>query len=155
MTAGPGIFLSFFVQGCNRHCEGCHNPETWDFNGGYEFTETTMNSILEGLVANGVHRDLAIMGGEPMAEENTFLTLMIITEVKKALPDTKIYLWSGYIYEELVSRSDSRTTAILQGIDCFVDGPYIEAERDITLFMRGSKNQRIWVKEEGKWHESI
>ena len=151
ITAAPGICLSFFVQGCDRHCPGCHNPETWDFDGGLEFTEKTMNSILEGLVANGVHRDLAIMGGEPMAEENMFLVQMIINEVKKVLPQTKIFLWSGYTYEELDKRTDGRTAAILASIDCIVDGPYIEAERDITLPMRGSRNQRIWKKEHGIW----
>ena len=109
-----------------------------------------MNSILDGLVANGVHRDLAIMGGEPMAEENMFLVQMIITEVKKALPGTKIYLWSGYTYEELAQRTDGRTAAVLQSIDCLIDGPYIEEERDITLPMRGSKNQRILYLTDGK-----
>lgn len=151
ITAAPGICLSFFVQGCNRHCQGCHNPETWDFDGGLEFTEQTMNSILEGLTANGIHRTFCIMGGEPMAEENMFLVEMVINEVKKALPDTKIYLWSGYTYEELAKRTDSRTAAILASIDCIIDGPFILAERDITLPMRGSRNQRIWKKERGIW----
>lgn len=99
VTAAPGVCLSFFVQGCPLKCAGCHNQHTWDFNGGLEFTDKTMNSILNGLEANGVHRSLCIMGGEPMAEENLFLTHMVISEVKRALPHTKIYLWSGYTYE--------------------------------------------------------
>ena len=143
VTAAPGLCLSFFVQGCPLHCEGCHNKHTWSFNGGLEFTDKTMNSILTGLTANGVHRTLCIMGGEPMAEENMFLTHLVINEVKRALPDTKIYLWSGYTLEELEKRSDDRTAAILSSIDCIIDGPYIDSERDITLPMRGSRNQKI------------
>lgn len=143
VTAAPGLCLSFFVQGCPLHCEGCHNKHTWSFNGGLEFTDKTMNSILTGLTANSVHRTLCIMGGEPMAEENMFLTHLVINEVKRALPDTKIYLWSGYTLEELEKRGDDRTAAILSSIDCIIDGPYIESERDITLPMRGSRNQKI------------
>lgn len=155
ISGPPGVALSFFVQGCPLHCPGCHNPQTWSFNGGYEFTGDTMNSILEGLVANGVQRSLCIMGGEPMAEENMFLTHLVISEVKRALPDTKIYLWSGYTLEELEKRSDNRTAAILSSIDCIIDGPYIESERDITLPMRGSRNQRIHYLKEGKVYETI
>lgn len=154
VTAAPGICLSFFVQGCPLHCSGCHNPQTWDFNGGHEFTEETMNSILKGLTANGIHRSFCIMGGEPMAEQNLFLTAMVINEVKRALPDTKIYLWSGYTLEELQKRSDGHTAAILSSIDCIIDGPYIESERDITLPMRGSKNQKIRFLQKGKEYEN-
>ena len=106
VTAAPGLCLSFFVQGCPLHCNGCHNKHTWSFNGGFEFTDKTMDSILTGLTANGVHRTLCIMGGEPMAEENMFLTHLVINEVKRALPDTKIYLWSGYTLEELEKRRE-------------------------------------------------
>ena len=155
VTAAPGVCLSFFVQGCPLKCPGCHNRQTWDFNGGMEFTEQTMNSILDGLVANGVHRTFCIMGGEPMAEQNLFLTAMVISEVKRTLPDTKIYLWSGYTLEELQKRSDSHTAAILSSIDCIIDGPFKLEERDITLPMRGSRNQRIHYLKEGKVYETI
>lgn len=151
VCAAPGICLSFFTQGCPHRCHGCHNPETWSFDGGREFTMETLASIKEGLVANGVHRDLCIMGGEPMCPENTFLVNMIINEVKSALPQTKIYLWTGYTYEELQARTDPATISILSAIDCIIDGPYIESQRDISLFMRGSTNQRIiYLKEKEK-----
>lgn len=78
-----------------------------------------------------------------MAEENMFLTQLVISEVKRTLQDTKIYLWSGYTLEELQKRSDNRTAAILSSIDCIIDGPFKLEERDITLPMRGSRNQRI------------
>ena len=84
------------------------------------------------------------MGGEPLSPDNQFLTLMIVNEIKEKLPDTKIYIWSGYTLEELKrSSSVSRIQQILSKCEQLVDGRFILAERDITLKMRGSKNQRI------------
>lgn len=142
-AAGDGICVSVYLQGCARHCKGCHNPETWDFNGGYEFTKDTLNEILTALVANGVQRSLAILGGEPLHYNNLDTTLYIVSEVKKALPQTKIYIWTGYKYEDLVDRLDSRTHLILEYSDVLIDGEFILEQRDITLKMRGSANQRI------------
>lgn len=65
-AAGPGLCLSFYTQGCPHHCSGCHNPETWDFNGGKEFTDETLQMILENINANGIERPLCILGGEPL-----------------------------------------------------------------------------------------
>jgi len=83
------------------------------------------------------------MGGEPLCDRNIFLTALLIQEVKKNYPDQKIYLWSGYVYEDLLNRKDNKTNYILDNIDYLIDGPYIEELRDITLPMRGSSNQRI------------
>ncbi len=83
------------------------------------------------------------MGGEPLCPENLFLTYMVIKAVKDALPDTKVYIWTGYLYERLIKREDSRTNQILELADVLIDGPFILAERDINLAMRGSRNQRI------------
>ena len=99
MTAAPGICVSFFVQGCPLHCPGCHNKDSWDFEGGKEFTTDTLNEVIESLTKNGIKRNLCIMGGEPLCNENVFLTYLIIKEVKDKLPNTKIYIWSGYTYE--------------------------------------------------------
>lgn len=143
ITAAPGLCVSFFTQGCPHHCSGCHNPETWDFNRGKEFTNDTLKEILEALTAQNIHRDLCIMGGEPLCQENAFLTRLIIQEVRKHAPDTKIYIWSGYTYEELKRSGDPHIIDSLRLADVLIDGPYIEAERDITLPMRGSRNQRV------------
>jgi anaerobic ribonucleoside-triphosphate reductase activating protein len=143
ITAAPGLCVSFFTQGCPHHCPGCHNPETWDFNRGKEFTNDTLKELLEALTAQNIHRDLCIMGGEPLCEENAFLTRLIIQEVRKYAPETKIYIWSGYTYEELKANYNPHIIDSLRLADVLIDGPYIEAERDITLPMRGSRNQRI------------
>ena len=143
VAAGKGVCVTFFVQGCDTHCPGCHNQGTWDFDGGYEFTQDTINSIINALNANGVQRNLCIMGGEPLHERNQFLVQLLIQEVKKVYPDIKIYLWTGYLYEDLIEKHEKILQNILQEIDVLIDGPFIQEQRDITLEMRGSKNQRI------------
>ena len=143
VAAGQGVNVTFFVQGCEQHCPGCHNQQTWDFDGGYEFTQDTMNDIINSLSANGVQRNLSIMGGEPLHPNNLFLTNLIIEEVKKVYPNIKIYLWTGYIYENLLEKNEKILQNIFSNINVLVDGPFIQEQRDITLAMRGSRNQRV------------
>lgn len=142
-SAAPGVSVSFYTQGCPHRCVGCHNPETWEFNGGKEFTPQVLNEIITALNANGIKRNLCILGGEPLCEENEFLTLLVISEVKQKLPDTKVYIWTGFLYENLLKNHTPHIEKILELTDVVIDGPYIESLRDITLPMRGSSNQRI------------
>ncbi len=142
-AAAPGVCLSFFVQGCPIRCKGCHNPQTWDFSGGKEFTPEVLDKIEEGLLANGIHRTLCIMGGEPMCEENLFLTNMVVREMKKRIPDLKIWIWTGYEKDVIFERSDPKTKYLLENVTGLVTGPYVESLRDITLPMKGSSNQII------------
>jgi anaerobic ribonucleoside-triphosphate reductase activating protein len=142
-SAAPGISVSFYTQGCPHRCPGCHNPETWDFDGGKEFTPEVLKEIENSLTANGIERSLSIMGGEPLCEENTFLTFLVIKTIKEKLPNTKIYIWTGYYYEDLLKKSDPRIKQILELTDVIIDGPYVESLRDITLPMRGSSNQSV------------
>lgn len=143
VAAGQGVCVTFFVQGCDFHCKGCHNPQTWDFEGGYEFTQETINNIITALKANGVQRNFCVMGGEPLHPNNRFLTNLVISEVKKVYPDIKVYLWTGYVYEKLVDKDEKLLQNIFRNVDVLIDGPFIMEERDITLPMRGSRNQRI------------
>ena len=143
MSAAPGVSVSFFTQGCPHRCRGCHNPETWDFEKGKEFTNDTLNDIITALTANGIERSLAVMGGEPLCQENSFLTYLVIKTVKEKLPNTKVYIWTGYYYEDLLKKHDPRIAQILELADVLIDGPYVEQLRDITLLMRGSSNQSI------------
>lgn len=143
IAAAPGLCVSFFTQGCPHRCKGCHNPETWDFDGGKDFTPATLEKIITGLTAQGIERNLCIMGGEPLCDNNVFLVLLVLKEVKAKLPNTKVYIWTGYTYEQLKYNSNPHLAAVLELTDYLIDGPYIEELRDITLEMRGSSNQRI------------
>ena len=125
-----------------HHCPGCHNPETWNFDGGKEFTQEVLDEIISKLNAQGIQRNFCLMGGEPLCEENEFLSFLILSTIKEKSPNTKIYVWTGYKYEELLKRGQ-RISQILELTDVLIDGPYIESLRDITLSMRGSSNQRI------------
>lgn len=141
---GEGVCVSFWVQGCPHHCKGCHNPEQWDFNGGKEIDiDILINKILIAIEANGIQRNFSILGGEPMAQRNISNTLYILGQVKKHFPNIKTYVWTGYTIEELLSLYNKE---ILQNIDILIDGRFILEERDITLKLRGSKNQRILYK---------
>lgn len=140
---GEGVCVSFWTQGCPHRCKNCHNPETWNFNGGKEFTPETLEEICSALTANNVNRSFSVLGGEPLCEENTFLTYLVIKTVKERLPNIKIYLWTGYYYDQLQKLGNPRVPQILELVDVLIDGPYIDEQRDITLQMRGSANQSI------------
>ena len=140
---GIGTCVSFWTQGCPHHCPGCQNPETWDFNGGKEVPTDMRGQIIKAICANDIIRNFSVLGGEPLCEENLDEVDKIITGVRIAFPQIKIFVWTGYILDELVKKNDERINHILSQIDVLIDGPFIEAERDITLELRGSKNQRI------------
>ena len=140
---GVGTCVSFWTQGCPHHCPGCQNPETWDFNGGKEVPTDMRGQIIKAICANDIIRNFSVLGGEPLCEENLDEVDKIITGVRTAFPQIKIFVWTGYVLDELVKRKDERINHILSQIDVLIDGPFIEAERDITLELRGSKNQRI------------
>lgn len=142
-SAAPGVSVTLFTQGCPHHCKGCHNPETWDYNGGKEFTPDIPGKIVDALRANDIERSFCIMGGEPLCEDNLFLTTMILQYVKSRLPNVKVYIWTGYLYEDLLRSADPKMKMILDMTDYIIDGPYVEGLRNITLSMRGSDNQRI------------
>lgn len=144
---GEGVCLSIFTQGCPHRCKGCFNPETWNFNGGIEIED--MDKFIKDVVlkikANGVERNLSILGGEPLCKENRHFVSLLIKTAKEAYPNIKVFLWTGYKIEDVPV--DVYTKIILENVNVLIDGPYIDEERDITLKWRGSKNQRILTKE--------
>ena len=154
---GQGVCVSFWCQGCPLHCPGCHNPQTWDFEGGLEATEDDIiGHILEILNANGVKRNLSILGGEPMCKHNADFIQLLIYWVKIRNPNIKIYLWSGYTLEQLQEKAkeDENIKYILDNIDMLAAGPFILAERDITLPFVGSRNQKVYFKNsKGEFYE--
>ena len=158
VSAAPGVCVSFFTQGCPHRCKGCHNPETWDFDGGKKFTINTIEEVLKALNANGVKRRFCVMGGEPLCPENLAVTSLIVEEVKYRYPETEIYLWTGYTMEEIkgylrVHDNDEEGTSmrhILNSLTCLIDGRFEEDKRDITLPLRGSSNQNIYYFDSDK-----
>ena len=136
---GPGVRCVLWVAGCDLHCVGCHNPSTWDFNAGQPFNANAKNELFE-ILSKPYIQGLSISGGHPLDSHNLEDVLALVKEVKTKFPAKDIWLYTGYLYEELYYREISR---ILLYIDVLVDGPYIEEQRDITLTFRGSRNQRL------------
>ena len=156
---GEGVCVTVFLQGCPHHCEGCHNPETWDFNGGNEIDENEfLSKIVYAISKNGIQRNLSISGGDPLCNNNIPIVKKIIETVKEKYPTIKIFCWTGYEYIDLFSEekyscmnSTSCLYYILNNIDVLITGPFIQSKRDITLHLRGSSNQEIWRRIDNRW----
>lgn len=137
ISNGEGIGVSLFVQGCPHHCKGCFNQETWNFDGGKEFTPQIEDGLFNILESKKDYLSyFSILGGEPLAPQNIDKVQDILKKVKKKFP-FKTYVWTGYRLENIENKE------ILKYIDVLIDGPFIEAQRDITLKLRGSSNQRV------------
>ena len=142
-TNGIGITVSLFLQGCPHHCAGCQNPETWNPTAGTEMLfEDVLNKIFSAIPANGIIRNLAISGGDPLASYNYHSTVALVQAVKEKYPDIKIFIWTGFTYDEIFPMLEAFNG--LTNIYLITD-PFILEERDITLPLRGSRNQQIWL----------
>lgn len=142
---GEGVRVTLFVSGCRNHCEGCFQPETWNFDYGQPFTEDTEQSILADLAPSYVD-GLTLLGGEPFEPENQRELVKLLHAVRAAYPDKDVWAFSGYTYEELCGEGHPHcevTEEMLRLIDVLVDGRFIEAEKNLSLRFRGSNNQRI------------
>lgn len=151
VSNGENVGISLFVQGCHFHCKNCFNPETWDFNGGKEWTEEVEKQFLE-LAARPYIKRISILGGEPLADENLDGVLNLVNEIRLLFGDTKtIWIYSGYEWSQLfpkvlqidLSQNEITRQQILKNVDVLVDGKYIDSQRDITLKWKGSVNQRV------------
>ena len=140
---GQGVCVSYFTQGCPHHCQGCFNPETWDFNGGKDLPDDIRGQIIKAICANNITRNFSVLGGEPLCDENVEEVENIILGVRTAFPNIKIFVWTGYTLEQLIIKNNEHINNILNHIDVLIDGPFIESQKDLTLELRGSKNQRI------------
>lgn len=143
---GPGVRVSLFVSGCRHHCKGCFNSETWDFNYGQPYTEDTEAEIIEALKPDYI-QGLTLLGGEPFEPENQVELVKLLRKVREVYPKKDIWSYTGFIYDCDLQKGGRAFTEVteemLSYIDVLVDGPFIEAERDLTLVFRGSRNQRI------------
>ncbi len=133
---GYGVRVSLFVSGCRNRCPGCFQPQTWDFSYGEPFTKETEEEILEALNHSWI-QGLSVLGGDPMEPENQAALLPFLRRVKETLPEKDVWIYTGYLYED-VSQSP-----LLRYADVLVDGPFMEDRKDAGLAFRGSRNQRI------------
>ena len=144
---GEGIRVSLFVSGCTHHCKNCFNPETWDFNYGNPFTTEVEDKILKMLEPAYI-KGITLLGGEPMEPNNQRALLPFVKRIKEKFGDTKtIWSFTGFIYDkDLIAGGRAHTEAtdeLMQNLDVLVDGPFVEALKNLSLKFRGSSNQRI------------
>ena len=140
---GPGVRVSLFVSGCTHHCPGCFNEVAWDFQYGDPFTEEVMDRIVEMLRPNYI-RGLTLLGGEPFEPENQAGVVALLRKIKKELPQKTIWAFSGYLFDrDILSGRLGDTREYLSYLDVLVDGPFVEAKKNLSLRFRGSENQRI------------
>ncbi len=143
---GPGVRVSLFVSGCTHACPGCFNPEAWDFHYGEPFTAETEESILSSLAPEYI-KGLSLLGGEPFDPRNQPALAPFVRRVRDAYPDKSIWCYTGYVLDPDLRPGGiawtEYTEDLLGCIDILVDGPFIEAQKDLNLRFRGSANQRI------------
>ena len=137
ISNGPGVRVSIFFQGCHFHCEGCFNSETWDFNGGKEFTDEVINHVLD-LCNKDVICGLSILGGEPLNPINITGATKLAKVFKERYPSKSIWLWSGYLFDEY-----TRNKEIVNYLDVIVDGQFKIELSSPLLKYKGSSNQRV------------
>ena len=136
---GTGVRVSLFVSGCRRRCPGCFNASAWDFGAGEPFTGKTEERILRLLAPDHI-AGLSVLGGEPFEPENRIALAPFLERVRRMFPSKDVWCWTGFTQEEL---ADAESRRLLASVDVLVDGPFVEAERDISLAWRGSRNQRV------------
>lgn len=143
ISNGEGVRVSIFVQGCHFHCKGCFNPETWNFEGGKEFTPQTLTLLLD-LCSNPTRKGLSILGGEPLNDKN-FPEVLNIAKAFRTDPRLQgkdIWLWTGYEIEDILNNKNKKE--ILNYLDYIICGQFIEEQKNLRLKWAGSNNQR-WI----------
>lgn len=158
ISNGEGVGVSLFVQGCDRHCFNCFNSDTWDFNGGKEWTEEIKDRFMK-LIDRPYIKRVSFLGGECLAEQNLDEVLKLVKQIRISFPKKTIWLYTGFEWNSLMSKICQPTfpdekfehdrnihmkrQKIISNVDVLVDGEYIDEQKDLTLKFRGSKNQHV------------
>lgn len=135
MVDGPGFRTSIYCAGCRHKCPGCHNPQSWDFSGGYTVSTDDVMRVIEA----DPFANVTFSGGDPMYQPEGFAELA--RAIHQRTPEKTIWCYTGFTFEQLLS--NPRQRALLEQLDVLVDGPFIKEKRDESLVFRGSSNQRI------------
>ena len=143
LADGIGWRTVLFVSGCNHKCKGCHNPESWNKNAGYPFTEETKQKLFEFLSKDYIN-GLTISGGEPLYPDNLSTVTKLCKEIKEKFPNKTIWVYTGSLYRDI------KNLELMKYIDVIVDGEFKINQKDTTLAYRGSYNQRIIDVKAGK-----
>lgn len=151
---GNGLRVSLWVSGCSHHCFNCHNPETWDKDGGFQFDENIQKEIFECLSKEYID-GITLTGGDPLFIHNLDDILFLIQKIRNLFPNKTIWIYSGYTWNQIMhpiitdnfspQRDEllNKRKQIVSLCDVLVDGEYIDEKRDLTLEWRGSSNQRV------------
>lgn len=159
ISNGEGVGVSLFVQGCPFHCKNCFNSETWDFNGGKEWTEKTKNKFME-LIDRPYIKRMSFLGGECLADQNLDEVLKLVKQIRISFPEKTIWLYTGFCWNDIMcsfaglqadcvvlDKKDieawEKRRKIISNVDVLVDGEYIDEQKDLSLKFKGSKNQRV------------
>lgn len=140
ITDGEGIRTSIYVAGCQHHCKGCHNPETWDYAAGHELTDSVIDDVISGIKNNPLLCGVTFSGGDPLSGGNVKDILPILKKFKDN--DINIWLFTGFYIDDITSDYDR--SRVLAYVDFIVDGPYVEKYRNVDLLYRGSENQGVF-----------
>ena len=166
ISNGEGVGVALFVQGCpfNPHCYNCFNPDTWDFNGGKEWTQEVEDKLIE--LANRPYiKRLSILGGEPLADENLDGVLHLVDRFRLSLTNKSIWLYSGYEYQKVLRQLQNfakkenynmyKRQQIIKQCAVMVDGRYIDSQRNPSKKWAGSDNQRVINIKESLKHQKV
>lgn len=140
---GPGVRVSLFVSGCTHRCPGCFNEVAWDFDYGQPFTQETIDTIID-MLRPAYIRGLTLLGGEPFEPQNQGAVVELLRQIKKELPQKSIWAFSGYLFDkDILSGRLGDCSEYVSYLDVLVDGPFVEAKKNLSLRFRGSENQRL------------
>ena len=140
MLNGDGIRVVLWVAGCDHHCKGCQNAYTWDCNAGLKFDEQAKQELFDALNQDYIS-GITFSGGDPLFPGNRKTVADLIREIKQRFPDKTIWLYTGYVYEEIKTFDEIKL--VLNDIDVIVDGEFVEDLKDIDYKWAGSTNQRV------------
>ncbi len=143
---GEGVRVTLFCSGCTNRCEGCFQPETWDFCYGKEYTKETEDQLIQ-MLTNPNIQGLTLLGGDPFEPSNQRTLITLLRRVKQELPTKDVWAYTGFVYEQDLLEGQRKHTEVtdemLSYIDVLVDGPFVIDKKDISLYFRGSTNQRV------------
>lgn len=151
MNNGDGLRVVLWLSGCNHHCYQCQNPQTWNPNSGIPFDNEVKQEIFNEL-SKGYISGITLTGGDPLYKDNLNDVLFLLKQIRILYPTKTIWLYTGYTLEQILhpllintipTEEEEKRIDIIKMVNVLVDGPYIDAQRDITLKWRGSANQRV------------